>query len=349
MNRLTWYFLAALAIMPGCKDDDGKEKELPDALPGNIVNAIHITEDGLRYFATDKGIASFDGTTWMVYDNNPSVAMGMVYDLNSITTNSGTELLMATPQGANIASLPISESSLAGFLTKANTQAQYPGQATLAGDSVFAVFSDPNNIRWFGTNEGLSAFSGNKWPTINLGGHYFPGHFKSFKVTSFDYSNDTVYIGTGGAGVARMVVTSPDAISGASPYEDPWSQLPSYNILAVFIDGSKQWYGTDKGIGINNGNEAMGNWDSLSESDGLVNNYVQAINKDQSGNLWFGTKGGVSKYDGTAFTNYTTTDGLASGNVLCIAIDPDGSIWFGTDEGVTHLRGSTFTSYKARD
>jgi ligand-binding sensor domain-containing protein len=348
MNKISWFLLAALAILWGCGDDE-KEKEQPGALPGNIINAIHITDDGLRYFATDKGIAGFDGTHWKVYDENQSIVKSIIFDVNSIQTNSGMELLLATGQGANIASLPISGHSNASILTVASTQAQYPGQATLASDSVFAVFADGNNIRWFGTKEGLSAFSGNSWPAINLRGHYHPGHFRNFRVTSFDYSNDTVYIGTRGGGVARMVVTAPDAISGASPYEEPWSQLPSYNIMAVFIDGAKQWYGTDRGIGINNGNEAMGNWDGLYESDGLVNNYVQAINKDQAGNLWFGTKGGVSKYNGTTFTNYTTTDGLTSNNVLCIAIDRDGSIWFGTDEGVTHLKGTIFTTYKARD
>jgi hypothetical protein len=38
---------------------------------------------------------------------------------------------------------------------------------------------------------------------------------------------------------------------------------------------------------------------------------------DKAGNLWFGTigRGGVSKYDGKSFTNYTVAQGLV-GNVV---------------------------------
>ena len=32
--------------------------------------------------------------------------------------------------------------------------------------------------------------------------------------------------------------------------------------------------------------------------------------EDQSGNLWFCTAGGVSKYDGKSFTHFTDKEGL---------------------------------------
>ncbi len=40
--------------------------------------------------------------------------------------------------------------------------------------------------------------------------------------------------------------------------------------------------------------------------------------------------GGVSKFDGTNWTTYTTTDGLAFNFVNAIAIDAQGNKWFGT-------------------
>ncbi len=39
---------------------------------------------------------------------------------------------------------------------------------------------------------------------------------------------------------------------------------------------------------------------------------------------------GVSKFDGTNWTTYTTADGLADNAVYAIAIDAQGNKWFGT-------------------
>ncbi len=46
---------------------------------------------------------------------------------------------------------------------------------------------------------------------------------------------------------------------------------------------------------------------------------------------------GVSKFDGTIWTTYTTADGLANDTITAIAIDAQGNKWFGTLGGVTKL------------
>lgn len=57
--------------------------------------------------------------------------------------------------------------------------------------------------------------------------------------------------------------------------------------------------------------------------------------------MWFGTQGGVSRYDGKEFVNFTLRDGLAGNIVKTIEGDPDGSLWFGTDRGMTRHRRSS--------
>ena len=59
----------------------------------------------------------------------------------------------------------------------------------------------------------------------------------------------------------------------------------------------------------------------------MVNNYVTAIAIDVQENKWFGTTGGISKFDGTNWTNYTTSNGLAYNYVLTIAINSKDNIW----------------------
>ena len=69
----------------------------------------------------------------------------------------------------------------------------------------------------------------------------------------------------------------------------------------------------------------------------MADNYVSAIAIDSEGNKWFGTGRGVSKFDVTTWTTYTTEDGLASNYVEAIAIDQEGNKWFGTDGGLSML------------
>jgi len=67
----------------------------------------------------------------------------------------------------------------------------------------------------------------------------------------------------------------------------------------------------------------------------LVNNCVNAIDHDEDGTLWIGTKGGVSCYDGKEFLNFTPKDGLANNWIRAIHCDKDGLLWFGTHGGVS--------------
>ena len=41
------------------------------------------------------------------------------------------------------------------------------------------------------------------------------------------------------------------------------------------------------------------------EADGLVSNYIQCIYRDKGGNIWMGTKKGITMYNGYDFHNFT--------------------------------------------
>jgi ligand-binding sensor domain-containing protein len=77
------------------------------------------------------------------------------------------------------------------------------------------------------------------------------------------------------------------------------------------------------------------NWITYNTSNsGIASNYVKAIAIDASGNKWFGTSLGGSKFDGKHWKTYDTSNsGLANDWVLAIAIDSSGNIWFGTNDG----------------
>jgi len=58
--------------------------------------------------------------------------------------------------------------------------------------------------------------------------------------------------------------------------------------------------------------------------------------RDKSGNLWWGTNGGVYRYNASSgtFTNFTKADGLCDNSVSCIYEDRKGVLWFCTAYGV---------------
>ena len=65
--------------------------------------------------------------------------------------------------------------------------------------------------------------------------------------------------------------------------------------------------------------------------------------------MWFATWGGVSRYDGREFRNFTTKDGLVDNRVDVIYPDRDGSIWFGTFWGVSRYDGREFVNLTLKD
>ncbi|MBK6284271.1 MAG: hypothetical protein IPF54_17990 [Draconibacterium sp.] len=163
-----------------------------------------------------------------------------------------------------------------------------------------------------------------------------------------DSDGDTLYIGTNGAGVARVFSNEVDGISGASVLAQ-WGPmiLPSDKIYSILIapDGAR-WFGTDMGVARHMGQNSLDNWTALTVENGLVNNFVQAIASDKEGKIWFGTKGGISVFDGSVWTSYTEKDGLGSNNILCIIVDNNGVVWMGTDNGVTVFENGKFINYR---
>ena len=85
-----------------------------------------------------------------------------------------------------------------------------------------------------------------------------------------------------------------------------------------------------------------GTWRSYTSLEGLADDHVFAIHEDTDGMMWFGTRGGISRYDGKEFVNFTVRDGLLHNKVFAIDRDPDGTMWFGTSNGMSRYDGERF-------
>jgi ligand-binding sensor domain-containing protein len=207
-------------------------------------------------------------------------------------------------------------------------------------------------LRWFGTDKGISAFYNNKkWLTPDYQSLYPPVLFEYYPITAMATTRqgDSLYVATEGGGVARVFKNNVDAISGASAYAK-WGpiEMPSDSVYSLCIarDGT-QWIGTAKGVARHIGNNTLENWTVFNTDNGLVDNFVQAIATEPFGkNVWFGTRGGVSVFDGTNWTSYTMKDGLISNNILFIMTDKNGIVYLGTDNGLMVYNFGQLTCYQ---
>jgi ligand-binding sensor domain-containing protein len=79
-------------------------------------------------------------------------------------------------------------------------------------------------------------------------------------------------------------------------------------------------------------------------------NYIVAIEVDRDGIVWVGTwGGGLGRFDGRKWTNYTTVEGLPGNHVFMLHIDPQGQLWAGTNNGLARMRGNKFEVLKTSD
>lgn len=86
---------------------------------------------------------------------------------------------------------------------------------------------------------------------------------------------------------------------------------------------------------------------SFSILQGLKHIQATCLLLDHLGCLWIGTDGGgVSRYDGRQFVNYTEQTGLCGNRVSSIFQDKQGNIWIGFwSGGVSRFDGRYFTNY----
>jgi len=311
-------------------------------IPAKKFSAVIVDDKNIKWFVTELGIVSFDGEKWKLHNQNKNLPAENLNHLALEGTTAGPEMWIASANGVSVAPLPIDAQT--GVKTYSSEN------ASALSNNVLRIAIGTNLLRWFGTDKGVAAFGNDKWLTPSYDNIYPEGLFEAFPITAMgtNRTGDTLYVGTDGAGVARVFRNDVDGISGASVYA-MWGPIiiPSDTIHSVFIapDGSK-WFGTNLGLAKHTGNNTLDNWTVYTTAEGLVNDDVQAIAVEENGNYWFGTKGGASVFDGFGWTSYTTKNGLNSNNVLCVAVDKEGVVWLGTDNGVNCYKNGEFISFK---
>lgn len=107
-------------------------------------------------------------------------------------------------------------------------------------------------------------------------------------------------------------------------------------------------------IAMPNGDYWLATTSTLTRKSGSTYTYFQppnvsvqpaAVDTDAVGNIWVAGYG-VSKFDGTNWTEYHTgNSGIVGNNATDVEVDAAGTIWVGTTSGLSKLSGTTWTNY----
>ena len=82
---------------------------------------------------------------------------------------------------------------------------------------------------------------------------------------------------------------------------------------------------------------------------GLPNLQINDITQDSVGYLWIATQGGISRFNGQKFINYTTDDGLVSNKCISIYVDKKQRVWVGTEDGLSVFENGKFRNLSSEN
>lgn len=83
---------------------------------------------------------------------------------------------------------------------------------------------------------------------------------------------------------------------------------------------------------------------TYNDRNGLPTGEANTVIQSSDGYIWIGSYGGLIRYDGTEFTNYSLNGSIDSSSIRSLFEDSQGRLWIGTnDKGVVCLENDTFT------
>jgi len=270
----------------------------------------------------------------------------------------------------NVLWVGTSVGALAVDISSGSMTATYTRDNGLANEYVFATFVDRTGGTWFGMNGGGAArLNEGQWRT------YFPMHgLADYWVYSFAQRKDgSVWIGTW----AGLSLFDPRKAT----FHTYLKELVNEWVYGLAVDSKDRvWVGTEGGVNMFDGKT----WRTWTHKDGLGEdnvdklpfssntglgtrsrhdlsvmvegrstynpNYVFCTLAAADDSIWAGTwGGGVAKFDGKVWRNYSHKDGLIGDIVYSIAQAPDGALWFGTNGGLSRFDGEHWQSWSKAD
>lgn len=205
----------------------------------------------------------------------------------------------------------------------------------MPNDNVWCLFEDDGGGLWFGTDgAGVLRYAGESFVTYTV----TEGLCSDLVMTALSDKAGDIWLGTYGSGVCRM-----DGMAQISTLDG----LPNNTVWCGLADAdSSLWFGTSDGLShIVNGLVVPTNGGHA-----LAGQRVLSLCRMPSGELWCGTRDGISVLDpdGTV-KQFSAMGGVPLRGVRSIKSDRSGVIWLATDMGAVRIQGDKVTRFTTLD
>lgn len=311
--------------------------------PGNTVRALR-SDGPFLWVGTTTGVLKtdrFTGRLIHTYTKNDGLTSNYIFTIN------------VDPRGT-----PWFGTDAGGLLRFDGTAWKaYSKQDGLADPWVYDIDFHPDGGMWVATWNGVSRYD----PSAPEGSRFVTYTVNDGLVNKWVYGlavdkDGSLWFGTE-EGANRFDPSAPKGKQWATYTHKDGLGAPNELALARKKTGGEEYEASvkDSGVELAPGRSYAGHFHDLSVLDEkgketYNENYIFAIIVDSRGEKWFGTwGGGVSRFDGKRWTNYTTRQGLAGNVVYALERDLSGRIWAGTNHGVSVFNGVTWRSYTKTD
>jgi|GEM_PF-2108848 len=337
-----WFASTSLGVIE--HEFDTSRFIMPRELADKTVYSMLADTRGEMWFGTDVGITGYNGEA---FENFTQINGKQFNSVRCIWQDRDGNLWFGTENGL--------------LKNRLNNLWHYTENDGLINNSVKVVIEGTDETLWLGTEKGVSYYDGEAFHDFKLLGE------DQSVLSMLQDSKGILWIGTTGTlyknsnpfrenktltAVRSMIEEESGNLwfataSGVVFYDGRlFRSFPVENSREMLLDSKgRLWIGTwDSGIYKYDGADSLTNY---TMADGLGSNHVTWILESQNGDLWFGLRSGISpspgarvargglcRFDGHSFENFTRDDGLIS-DVINVALeDNEGYLWLGTDNGV---------------
>ncbi len=294
-----------------------------DGLAGNFIRCLLLAPDGALWVGTGAGASRFDGAIWKTFRAKDGLSSSAINDIAADRTG---KIWLGTDNGVSCFDGTV-------WTVWKGTEDHF------IAPKVTGIASDASNRIWMahrGIGKGVTVLDGAQWKWYTTFNTDIP-------------TNDIESVAAGSDGVLWFA-TGQGAIRYDGAVWKPFTTsdgMVSNGVREIDVDrNNRPWilYNETENAGVTRLGEDGPV--TFSTAAGLPYNVVTSVATALDGTVWFGTSGGLSRFDGRSWENYPDQNSLLSSEISGITGDPDGVLWFATGAGITRFDGENWRTYR---
>lgn len=319
-------------------------------------NRVYRIKDGeVKIFGENDGLPAHsyyhsfwdepDGSVWFASGGNSAATVGLIQYKDDKLTIWGAEQGL---QGSTISNVFVDREGTPWLATDRGLARRrkkiiqtYSKADGIDHSEIYPILKARDGAIWIGSIKGLTVYRNGKFTPVDLisapdavdDQKWKNG--RAFVQSLWEAPNGNLWVGVSGAlyivqnGVARSVESGGHFFAIQSDNQGNVWAASTRGIFRFVDEKLVQQY---------------------TAADGLPSENVTSIFQDSKGQLWFGSYGGLTKFENGKFINYSVKDGLVGNYVRTIYEDGDGTLWIGTyDQGLSRYRDGQFVNYNEQN